>query len=78
MNDIFVSLPVFVTTLNFYRLIETVKFCNQQIQFLLTDKSLTSLQKQEEIQKYRSLISKIKGKYDHYPGDLLDGQIQNG
>ena len=58
--------------------VETVKFCNQQIQFLLTDKSLTSLQKQEEIQKYRSLISKIKGKYDHYPGDLLDGQIQNG
>ena len=51
--------------------VETIKFCAQQIRYLLTDDTISSTKKKIELDSYQTIANKIRQKYGQFPLELV-------
>ena len=52
--------------------VETVKFCAQQIRYILINDTLSKAKKKEELAKYQTIANNIRQKYNQFPLELVE------
>ena len=51
--------------------VETIKFCAQQIRYLLADDTISNTKKKIELESYQTIANKIRQKYGQFPLELV-------